>query len=206
MFAVETPHYYVMIGKPEMARLSLEKLRSKDDNIDQELKEIEQTIAETKDIKIFDMLGTRQMKSGFLIAFGLLFFQQLTGIYCIQFYNQGIFEMTGSRLSPEICSIIIGLLQFFSGFVSSVVMERFPRKTLLYFSAAGMALSELPLGLYFYLLQNGFNMDSWSFLPLLTMSVFILTYNSAFGPLPFIISAELYPAACKGVAVSIVDS
>lgn len=202
---VETPHYHMTKGNKEIARAMLLRLRSKDENIEQELTEIEAKDSQMSNTKFMDLVKLPAIKLGFTMAFGLFFFQQFTGFYCIQFYNQQIFSMTGSSLDPEICAIIIGSLQFISGFLSSVVMERFPRKSLLYFSAIGMALSEVPLSIYCHLHEQGFNMEELNFLPLLFMSLFVLTYNTGYGPLPFIIPFEVFPLSGKGLALSIVN-
>lgn len=203
---IETPHYYMIKGNKEMARKTLSMLRSKNENIEAELLEIEAKVTQmsNNNNNLVQSLKLRSCKVGFIVAIGLFFFQQLTGFFCIIMYNQQIFEMTGSALKSEICAIIIGSLQFLSGVFSSIVMDKFTRKSLLYFSAIGMAVSEIPLGLYCYLQTHGTNLDSVNFLPILLLSIFVLTYNVGYGSLPFIMPYEIFPQASKGFAVTMV--
>lgn len=204
LIGVETPHYFMMKGNKDIARKVLLRLRGNERDIEEEMTQIQEQIDETSQKRLIELLKLRQAAIGFVNGVGLFIFQLLAGIYCVQFYNQQIFEMTGSNIKPELCSIIIATLQFIGSLVASLLMELFPRKSMLYFSAIGMALSQIPLGIYCCLQSNGTNMSSINFLPILFMSTFILSYSSAFGALPFTIPSELFPPACKGFALSLV--
>lgn len=45
------------------------------------------------------------------IGIGCMFFQQMTGINAIIFYMKHVFEISGSDISPEVCTTVVGTIQ-----------------------------------------------------------------------------------------------
>lgn len=201
-FGEETAHYHVKCGNIDEARKTLEKIRSENDDIDDELKEIIKK-CEEQEGSIKDSLLSKPTLKAFAIAIGLVLFQQLTGMECVQFYSQEIFKLTGSSLKPAICSIITGVTHFVAHFSVSLIAEKFNRKTLLYVSAIGITLVEVPLGIFCYLQDHGHNVESFKLMPVICLVLFVIFYNLGMGPLAFTIAAEIFPARCKHTAISI---
>lgn len=107
------------------------------------------------------------------------------------FYTQTIFEATGSKIPSALSSILIGGAQLIPSAVTPLVADTAGRKSTLLFSAVGMIISEAPLGLYFYLKDQNQDVSSISWLPAACLVVYIITFRIGFGPLPWIIMAEL---------------
>lgn len=57
---------------------------------------------------MLDIFRSKGNTRALIISAGLLAFQQLSGINVILFYNQTIFEKTGSSLNASVASIIVG--------------------------------------------------------------------------------------------------
>ncbi|KAJ8977238.1 hypothetical protein NQ317_003813 [Molorchus minor] len=204
MLGYESPHYYVSNQKHDEAKFTLQKIRGTEaEKTDIELLDIQTKIKEEGNGRIADIFKSKGLIKAFSISVGLLAFQQFSGINAILFYAQNIFEEAGTSLKPEICSILIGVVQFLASFVTPLIVDRLGRKVLLIFSGVGMAVSELPLGVYVYLNDHDHDVSSISFLPILCLIVYIITYNVGFGPLPWTIMGELFPSNVKSSASSL---
>jgi MFS family permease len=125
------------------------------------------------------------------IIFGLMIFQQLTGIDAVIYYTVDIFNSAGSSLSPSICTIIVGILQLISTYIASFLVDRAGRRILLIISELGMAMSLLILSLHFILKNNNVDIVWGGWIPLVAVNVFIVAFSIGFGPLPWLIMAEL---------------
>jgi len=56
------------------------------------------------------------------IGIGCMFFQQMTGINAIIFYMKHVFEISGSDISPEVCTTIVGTIQ-----VHNIIVSQWPK-------------------------------------------------------------------------------
>lgn len=74
---------------------------------------------------------------------------------------------------------------------------------LLLISSGFMCLCTLLLGVFFYLKDNGEDVSAITWLPLVSLCVFMITFSIGFGPIPWMILGELFPPAIKGTASSI---
>jgi sugar porter (SP) family MFS transporter len=198
--APESPHYFVSKGNYEAAARSLDKLRGATGKNDKELEDIKTAIEKTGKGTVFDIFKSKGLIKAFIISLALVGLQQMSGINAVLFYAETIFSASGSGLEAATASIIIGVVQFATSFVTPLMVDRLGRKMLLYFSAIGMLISEIPLGVYFYLKNNGDNVDSISWLPTVSLVVYIITYNCGFGPLPWAVMGELFPSNVKSIA------
>ncbi|KAJ8920255.1 hypothetical protein NQ315_011916 [Exocentrus adspersus] len=200
----ESPHYYVSKHRNEEAKAALQKIRGGgEEAVDKELSQIQEKIKEEGRGTFFDIFKSKGLTKAFIISLGLVGFQQFSGINAVLFYASTIFEDAGTSLDSNICSIIIGLTQFLTSFVTPLIVERLGRKVLLLFSAVGMMVSEVPLGVYCFLNDKGNDVSAISFLPILCLITYIITYNTAYGPLPWAIMGELFPANVKSIASSV---
>lgn len=204
MFIPDSPYY--LMGKDRgLAESSLSFLRSKPiADVQAELKEIEQSVEESKanTATFMDIFKSKGTTKALIISVLLCVFQQLSGINIVLFYAQNIFAASGTTLDSAIPPMIIGAVQFASSFVTPSLVERLGRKILLLGSAVGMVVSEVALGVYFYLKDDEVDVDAISFLPVLTLVIYIISYNSGFGPLPWTVMAELFPSNVKSAAAS----
>lgn len=207
-FQPETPVYYMKNQKPAAALNSLQRLRGAMYNCDDEIKEIRDALDQDANVKVsfFDAMGTTASKKALLICFGLMFFQQMSGVNAVIFYTGDIFNSAGSTLESSTATIIVGVTQVLATFVSSVTVDRFGRKILLLGSIFFMMLSGLVLGIFFTLKERNVldedGVSKISFLPILCLIVFMCAFSFGFGPIPWLISAELMPQEIKSVACS----
>lgn len=204
----ETPVYLLKKDKENEARKVLRKLRGNNYDVDAELKSMKLSIENDAKLKVpfTQSIKKKATQRAFLISFGLMFFQQLSGINAVIFYTGDIFIAAGSSLDSKYATIIVGVIQVAATFVSSLVVDKFGRKLLLLGSDFFMAISGILLGIFFsitdYKLADQETIDKISFLPILALSIFLIVFSLGFGPIPWMISAEVYPAEVKSSASS----
>lgn len=202
----ETAHYFMMQNRESEARVALSAIRSSKDDIDEELAEIKNKIHEQNQGSLGEMLKKRHVVKAFYIGMCIITLQQLSGINTILFYGQKIFEMSGSTMDSKISSIITGLAQVFGSLICIFTAERFNRKTMVIASAIGMISGLVPLGTYCYLNDHHTNLDSLSFLPVLSLVLVTMSFNNGVGPTPMTIVAEIFPVRIKELGISITTS
>ena len=94
-----------------------------------------------------------------LVVLTLMFLFQFSGQGAITFYTALIFREAQCALSPNDCALIIGVTYFVSSILGLVLKKHFGRRALLLISEIGMALSQISLGFYFYMLNFNSNVS-----------------------------------------------
>ncbi|CAH1188711.1 unnamed protein product [Phyllotreta striolata] len=205
-FCAESPYFYLMKNEVELAKKSLRAFRGDGCDIDGEIDDMKVQIKAQNEGSIIDIVKTRGFLKAFTISIVLVTSQQFTGINAILMYSQPILDLTNSGLSPEIGSMIIGAIQLLSGGITPLIIGKFGRKSIMLASGLGMILSESILGIYCIFQRSGADVDSINFLPLLTLAMFMLSYNFGFGPLCWMIPSEILPTRVKILATSFIVS
>jgi len=156
--------------------------------------------------KSFCTLSPSPTKRALNIVCWLMIFRQLNGINAVIFYTVDIFQEAGGILSPFVATIIVGIVQVVATYISSLLVERTGRRVLLLFSNVTMAVCHLLFVLHFYLKQTGGDLRTFGWLPLLCVATFIASFNIGFGPLPWVMMAELLPNEPKSWASGLAAS
>lgn len=199
LLAPESPYFYVNKNDYK-AEECLTILRSRKENlynVKEEIDEIKNEINKNKKGDIFNTLKKKYVIKGFFVALGLSSLQQLSGLGAILAYTQFIFEAAGTKLSADVSSIIVGIVLFLASFGGPLIVDRKGRKFLLICSSLGIIISEIILGTYFYLLDNSVDLSNVSWLPILCLVVYTVTFNIGYGPLPYTITSEVLPSNIK---------
>uniref|UniRef100_A0A6P7GZI4 Facilitated trehalose transporter Tret1-2 homolog n=1 Tax=Diabrotica virgifera virgifera TaxID=50390 RepID=A0A6P7GZI4_DIAVI len=203
LIAPESPVYLLSKNDIRGAKIALQKVRGYNEDINQELDMIQNKIEEDGKGSVIDIFKSKPLTKALGITVTLGVIQQFSGVIAVFFYAQTIFEQAGSSLKPEICSIVIGSVQFLTSFLTPFLVDRWGRKLLLLISAAGMALSEILLGIYCLLHDHHYDVASITFLPIICLMAYIFMYNFGYGPLPWVIMGETFPPNVKSSASSI---
>lgn len=205
MFVPESPHFLVAVKRNETATEALVKFRGRPD-VEKEILEITKSVEDALDNKaasVFHLFKSRGFLKALVISMGLVCLQQTLGINAVLSYLQTIFAMAGSQLSPEIASIAVSFVQVVAVASSTALVDRLGRRILLLLSAAGCCLSQCLLAAYFHLQGKNVDVSAFSFLPIASLLLYIISFNSGFASLPWAISGELFPANVKSLASTI---
>lgn len=93
--------------------MALSALRGKDYDPKQELNELQMAADASSGRKpnIFEMAKIPVNQKAMIASFGMMFFQQASGVNAVIFYTVMIFKASGSSMPPELASIFVALVQ-----------------------------------------------------------------------------------------------
>ena len=187
-FVPETPRYLVSIGQDEKALGILAKI-----NGSLKASKILQDIKDTMMVKT-----ERLMTYGFMCIFiGIMLsvFQQAVGINAVLYYAPRIFGDMGMK-DPMVVTVFMGIINILFTLVAIFTVERLGRKPLLIWGSLGMALGAFGVAVTFG--RNGLEMVT---------AVSIMVYSASFmfswGPICWVLIAEIFPNTIRGAAVAI---
>ncbi|XP_011881165.1 PREDICTED: facilitated trehalose transporter Tret1 isoform X2 [Vollenhovia emeryi] len=203
-FMPETPVYYLKKNNEEAARKSLLRLRGSQYDIETELQEHRQALEESsRGATSFAVsIKSKATKKGFVIAYGLMLFQQMSGVNSIIFYASAIFTRSGASIEPNVAAIIVGAVQVVSVFLGTLVVDRLGRRILLLASISVMFLMMLILGVYFYCITYTTAFDNIKWFAIIPLCIFLVLFSFGFGPIPWMMMPEIFAPEVKGVAGS----
>ncbi|KAI4455935.1 sugar transporter-like [Holotrichia oblita] len=206
LFVPESPYYYVIKNRIDLAEKSLLKFRyNSKEIVCRELpiiiKDVQASFS--KKISFKDMIKEEAVRKGAIVSIGLMVFQQWSGINAVFFYMQSIFEDTKVGISSDNCVIIAGMIQLLTSMCILPTVDRFGRRILLLASSIGNASSLCVGGIYLYLQENtAVDVTRLSWLPFITINLFVLTYTVGMGPVSFTMIGELFPPHVKSLAAT----
>jgi len=143
LFAVpRSPRWLIQkLNLVEIARKTLIKIGGKD-YAQLTIDEIQRGISNKKREGTVKGLFSNRMRTIMIIAFGIAFFQQITGINAIFYYAPTIFEQAGgSTDSSFLQAIVVGLTNLVFTLVAIRLIDKLGRKPLLIIGTSAMAVA-----------------------------------------------------------------
>lgn len=116
---------------------------------------------------------------------------QFCGVFAMMNFTATIFSESGSNLSPNVSSIIVGGIQIIGSMMPTILVDRLGRKMLMSISAFGTAIGLGVLGVYSQLKAQGINVEVFNWIPLAAFSFVIFIANLGLMTLPFMILSEI---------------
>ncbi|XP_050357602.1 facilitated trehalose transporter Tret1-like isoform X2 [Nymphalis io] len=209
-FLPDTPFHLYSKGHTEEAIKVLNQLRGSELLAKQEIEEYEISKKNEEKVDKIALLKNRMfLKSvslGFLVAGGA----QLVGFNAVSFYLQTILESTKTSVKSEIASVIIGVIQVLASFCTTLIMNKFGRRSILMTSLSGMFVGMLGLGTFFKISgAEGYEIIGFmNYLPIISLIFVIFCYSAGIGSLLWLVIAELFegPSRALGVSISLTSS
>ena len=141
----ESPRWLLMKGRDEQALHVLSRVGSAQ-QAQVSLRQIRESLDAKTMARGFRALLDQRMRFIMLIAFGLAFFQQITGINAIFYYLPTIFAQAGGNVDSAFRQpVLVGLVNVGMTIVAIWLIDRLGRKPLLTAGVAGMAVSLLTI-------------------------------------------------------------
>ncbi len=194
-FVPESPRYLLMKKKEEKAKMILAKINGKQ-NAELEINEIEKSL-ESKSISFKDLFEKKIFKA-LLIGISLAIFSQFSGINAIMYYGIKILNEAGFGSNDAFwAQVTIGIINVLFTVVAIFTIDKFGRKPLLIYGVAGAVVALISVGILFAL-----NITSTIWL-LIFILLFIACFAVSFGPVVWVILAEIYPTRIRGRAMAI---
>ncbi|MCR5180715.1 MAG: D-xylose transporter XylE [Bacteroidaceae bacterium] len=187
-FVPETPRYLVMSGNDAKAELVLARINGSD-RARQILADIKSTV-EVKVEKLFTY--------GYLCIFvGIMLsvFQQAVGINAVLYYAPRIFGDMGMT-NPMVNTVVMGVVNILFTLVAVFTVEKLGRKPLLISGSLGMALGAFGVA-------TTFGHAGLEVITMLSIMVYSASFMFSWGPICWVLIAEIFPNTIRGAAVAI---
>lgn len=189
----DTPRWYVMKGHNDKARSILNRLVGET--------EAHTTLEEIKtSLVVPDEAGASLFSFGALvIVAGILLsvFQQLVGINAVLYYAPLMFKNLGAGTnSAMLQTAIVGVANVLFTIIAIASVDRLGRKPLLIIGGLIMGVAMVVLGFQFQANATGTG-------PLVMAIVYIAGFALSWGPVTWVLLAEMFPNSIKGKAMSI---
>jgi hypothetical protein len=194
IFLPESPAYLMSQGKYNEAKAALRYFRGIDNNIDSEIKDLKEQMRNYSAMRITfrELFSTKATLKALVVSFGLMVFQQMSGIYPVLFYAQYIFNTFSVSQNLPGAAIILGFCLVSSTYFSTMLLRTIRRRVLLMISFAAMAMSLGSFAIYYHLqVSNIFESGTW--IPLFTLCMFVSVYAAGVGPIPWLMLREIFP-------------
>lgn len=102
-------------------------------------------------------------------------------------------------MDSDISTIIMGVINFSFTIVGALLVDYLGRRILLLVSIIGMTLCTTALGVFFFLLEQDETVaDTLSWLPLTSLSIFLITFAIGYGPVVWLMIGEVYSKELSG--------
>ncbi|XP_072160644.1 trehalose transporter 1-like protein isoform X2 [Bemisia tabaci] len=202
----ETPVFLLRTSQSNRAAASLRWFRGPAYNLIPEMRLLERMVQKADSAAAYsDFVTDPASRRALVVALGLFFFQQFSGINAVVFYMNTVFRTAGGDVSPTVATIVIAALQVVGTALSVLLMERAGRRFLFLASFSACTLCVFALGLFFFLKERGHPVAGpWQWVPLGSVGLFLVVYALGAGPVPWAVVGELFSKRMAALAMSLV--
>jgi MFS family permease len=162
-----------------------------------EMQSMMSTLNQSKSAKL-SVSDFKTKHAGKAIAFGifLMILNQFCGVFAMLNFTSTIFKESGSTMSPNVSSIVVGAIQIVGAFLCTFLVERAGRKSLLLISAFGISFGLAVLSAFIFA-SRSIDLGSFGFVPLSAFSFVVFISNFGVMTLPFLYVSEIVPTKIK---------
>jgi MFS family permease len=157
-------------------------------------------VVEASEFSLKD-LTTKHARKALVYGIVLMALNQFCGVFAMMNFTATIFEESGSNLSPNISSIIVGFIQIVGALLCSFLVDKAGRKSLMAISAFGISFGLAVLSIFTFATSRGVDLSTFGFVPLTTFSFVIFISNFGVMTLPFLYISEIVPIKIKELSM-----
>ena len=187
-FVPETPRYLVSVGNDQKALGILSKI-----NGSAKANQILQDIKDTMVVKTEKLLTYGWVC--IFVGIMLSVFQQAVGINAVLYYAPRIFGDMGMD-DPMMLTVFMGIINISFTLVAVFTVEKWGRKPLLIYGSLGMAFGALGVAVTFG--HAGMELCTAA-----SLLIYSASFMFSWGPICWVLIAEIYPNTIRGAAVAI---
>ena len=199
-FLPESPRWLVLKGFPDDARASLRRLRAAGWPVDGELDEMVRSAQAQAGRKTgYRALLEPAIRPALIVAVGLFFLQQLSGINAVIYYAPQIFSHAGfdSASTQMLATVGVGTVNLLTTVLAMFLIDRIGRRPLLILGFAGASAAMLVIVLA---VIEPTLVPSWVIIVVLLL--YIASFAISLGPLPHVMMSEIFPLRVRGLGMS----
>ncbi|KAJ6642107.1 Facilitated trehalose transporter Tret1, partial [Pseudolycoriella hygida] len=145
----------------------------------------------------------KESLKGLLSGVALVVISIFSGIIVMTMHAAQLFIDSGAVFSASLSAIILGLLQVCGIYVSSMLVDRVGRRILLGISSLGAAISLFVFGTFSYLINQGYELSFFDWVPVVSGSFYIFINCVGIKPMPSLYVAEILPDNVRDIGLSI---
>lgn len=203
IFLPETPRWLISKGREENCRQVLEKVEETQ-LVEEVITRMKEDLDKDKQNKVkWSSIFSKWLRVPLIIAIGIMFIQQFTGINTIIYYSPKIFLMSGfaDAQAAVWASVSVGIVNVVFTILSLFMIDKLGRRKLFFVGLAGMVISLIAMGSCFALQATLGDSIKWVTISLVW--VYIAFFAISLGPLGWLIISEVFPLSVRGIGSSI---
>ena len=187
-----SPRWLIARNMVEEARNVIRRLGADADDVELEIREIQDSLKAEKDGPKEPLFQSRYMKP-IMLAVAIAVFNQLSGINALMYYAPRIFGMAGyEHEAAMLSSVGVGLVNLVFTMSALLIIDHFGRKKLMLVGSIGYIVSLGATAWTFYQQGTDFS-QTGSLVVLLSLLVFIASHAFGQGAVIWVFISEIFP-------------
>ncbi len=187
-----SPRWLISKKRVNEARLVLSKCGSDSGNIDEEIKEIQQSL-DLNHHSVKEPLFSKKYRVPIMLAFTIAIFNQLSGVNAVLYYAPHIFKMAGfAKSSALLNSMVLGGVFFIFTIAAMAVIDKMGRKKIMVIGSIGYIVSLGVLTWAFFTFGTDFT-EQGSFIVLGSLFLFAASHAFGQGSVIWVYISEIFP-------------
>lgn len=203
IFLPETPRWLISKGHEAKCREVLQKVEDPG-LVEEVIAKMKADIAADKANKVkWNEVFKKWLRVPLIIAVGIMFVQQFTGINTIIYYSPKIFLMSGfaDAQAAVWASVSVGVVNVGFTILSLFMIDKLGRRKLYFIGVTGLVVSLIAMGTCFALQSTLGDSIKWVTISLIW--IYIAFFAISLGPLGWLIISEVFPLSVRGIGSSI---
>lgn len=210
----ETPPYLASKGLTTECRKSFRWFRGNDPNSEKELAVLLNSqkvqIVSSKKVQEpwFKRLRVMVKKPEFykptLIMMFMFIMFQVSGMTVIPSYTGIIMDdVTGKSIEASVSMLIVDIVRFVSAVIACIIVNRYPRRLVLFLGICITVSALLVTSLMLYLREKGLITEEYKWTPVIPCLIYIFGKTIGILPIPWAIAGEIFPLAYRSLGSGI---
>ncbi|HQK36812.1 MAG TPA: sugar porter family MFS transporter, partial [Bacteroidales bacterium] len=203
IFLPETPRWLISKGREDECRNVLQKVEDPD-LVEDVISKMKKDLEEDRQHKVnWTEVFKKWLRVPLIIAVGIMFVQQFTGINTIIYYSPKIFLMSGfaDAQAAVWASVSVGVVNVAFTILSLFLIDKLGRRKLYFIGLSGLVIALIAMGACFALQATLGDSIKWITISLVW--VYIAFFAISLGPLGWLIISEIFPLSVRGIGSSI---
>ncbi len=193
-----SPRWLIQQDREEEARAVLRRARDSDEDVEEEVREIEDAANAEGGLR---EVWRPQVRPLVAVGLALAVAQQFIGVNTVIYYAPTILKFTGVSTNSAITQALsVGITNVVFTIVAILLLDRVGRRVLLIGGTTGCILSLGMLGVFY---TSSSLQHSASWLALVCLIVYIASFAVGLGPVFWLMISEIFPLKVRSPAMSI---
>ncbi|MFN8240754.1 MAG: sugar porter family MFS transporter [Bacteroidales bacterium] len=203
VFLPETPRWLISKGHEDKCRDVLQKVEDPS-LVEEVIQKMKADLEADKANKVnWAEVFKKWLRVPLLIAVGIMFVQQFTGINTIIYYSPKIFLMSGfgDAQAAVWASVSVGVVNVAFTILSLFMIDKLGRRKLYFIGLTGLVIALIAMGTCFAFPAALGGSIKWVTISLIW--IYIACFAISLGPLGWLIISEVFPLSVRGIGSSI---